>query len=48
MKFEIEVKLVNGTEKSFITKDYESYNPTYKNVNGLYQRGKDKIYMDTS
>ena len=24
MKFEIEVKLVNGTEKSFITKDYES------------------------
>ena len=39
MKFEVEIKLVNGTSKSFITKDYESYNPTYKSVNGLYQVG---------
>ena len=39
MKFEVEVKMVNGYVKSFITKDYESYNPTYKSVNGLYQIG---------
>lgn len=39
MKFEVEVKLVNGFVKSFITKDYEAYNPQYKSVNGLYQVG---------
>ena len=39
MKFEVEVKLVNGSVKSFITKDYETYNPVYKSVNGLYQVG---------
>ena len=39
MKFEVEVKMVNGYVKSFITKDYETYNPTYKSNNGLYQIG---------
>ena len=39
MKFEVEVKLVNGLVKSFITKDYETYNHVYKSVNGLYQVG---------
>ena len=39
MKFEVEVKMVNGYVKSFITKDYEFYNPIYKSVNGLYQIG---------
>lgn len=39
MKFEVEIKLVNGYVKSFITKDYEEFNPVYKNVNGLYQVG---------
>lgn len=39
MKFEVEVKLDNGSVNSFITKDYEEYKPVYKNVNGLYQVG---------
>ena len=39
MKFEVEVTMVNGYVKSFITKDYETYNPIYKSVNGLYQIG---------
>ena len=39
MKFEVEVKMVNGYVKSFITKDYETYNPIYKSINGLYQIG---------
>ena len=39
MKFEVEVKMVNGYVKSFITKDYETYEPIYKSVNGLYQIG---------
>ena len=39
MKFEVEVKMVNGYVKSFITKDYDRYEPTYKSVNGLYQIG---------
>ena len=39
MKFEIKTTLLNGKEKSFITKDYESYNPVKKKVNGLYQIG---------
>lgn len=39
MKFEVEIKLVNGTVKSFITKDYEEYKPEYKMLNGLYQVG---------
>lgn len=39
MKFEVEIKLVNGTVKSFITKDYEAYSPVFKSINGLYQVG---------
>ena len=39
MKFEIKTTLLNGTVKSFITKEYESYNPEKKKVNGLYQVG---------
>ena len=39
MKFEITIKLLNGNVKSFITKEYKSYNPERKKVNGLYQIG---------
>lgn len=39
MKFEVCVKLINGSEKRFITKEYDSYNPEKKKVNGLYQIG---------
>ena len=39
MKFEIKTTLLNGKVKSFITKEYESYNPEKKKVNGLYQIG---------
>ena len=31
--------LLNGKVKTFITKEYESYNPEKKKVNGLYQIG---------
>ena len=39
MKFEIKATLLNGEVKSFITKEYDSYNPDKKKVNGLYQIG---------
>lgn len=39
MKFEIKTTLLNGEVKSFITKEYDSYNPERKKVNGLYQIG---------
>jgi hypothetical protein len=39
MKFEIKTILLNGTVKSFITKEYDSYNPEKKKINGLYQIG---------
>ena len=39
MKLEVEYKLVNGTVKSFVTKDYEMYSPIYKSINGLRQIG---------
>ena len=39
MKFEIKTTLLNGTVKTFITKEYDSYNPVKKKVNGLYQIG---------
>lgn len=39
MKFEVSWKLLNGAEKSFITKEYNSYNPERKKINGLYQIG---------
>ena len=39
MKFEITTTLLNGTVKSFVTKEYNSYSPVKKKVNGLYQIG---------
>ena len=39
MKFEVEITMIDGYVKSFITKDYESYKPDYKSINGLYQIG---------
>lgn len=39
MKFEVKTTLMDGTVKSFITKEYDSYNPDKKKVNGLYQIG---------
>lgn len=39
MKFEVRVKRLNGNESSFITKDYDNYNPEIKKVNGLDQIG---------
>ena len=39
MKFEITTTLLNGTVKTFITKEYESYKPEKRTVNGLYQIG---------
>ena len=37
MKFEVRVKRLNESESSFITKDYDNYNPVIKKVNGLEQ-----------
>lgn len=39
MKFEITTKLLNGNNKSFITKEYNCYSPEKRKVNGLYQIG---------
>ena len=39
MQFEIKTTLLNGNVKTFITKEYESYKPEKKKVNGLYQIG---------
>ena len=39
MKFEITTTLLNGKVKSFVTKEYASYSPVKKKVNGLYQIG---------
>lgn len=39
MKFEVNYMLNDGIEKGFITKEYDSYNPDKKLVNGLYQIG---------
>jgi hypothetical protein len=39
MKFEVRVKRLNESESSFITKDYDNYNPEIKKVNGLEQIG---------
>ena len=47
MKFEIKTTLLNGKVKSFITKEYESYNPEKKKVATFRQivikDGKDYI-----
>lgn len=37
MKFEVKVTRLNGNESTFITKDYDNYNPVIKKVNGLEQ-----------
>ena len=39
MKFEVKYELMNGTERSFITKDYEEYTPEFGVVNGIFQIG---------
>lgn len=39
MKFEVITVLENGSRKSFITAEYNEYNPERKMVNGLYQIG---------
>lgn len=39
MKFEVITVLENGCRKSFITTEYEEYNPERKLINGLYQIG---------
>lgn len=39
MKFEIKTTLLNGKVKTFITKEYDSYNHEKKKINGLYQIG---------
>lgn len=39
MKFEVTKTLMNGTIKSFITEEYDSYSPERKMVNGLQQIG---------
>lgn len=39
MKFEVTTELMNGNIKSFITKEYDSYSPEKKLVNGLHQIG---------
>ena len=39
MQFEVKVKRLNENESTFITKDYDNYNPVIKKVNGLEQIG---------
>lgn len=37
MKFEVKVTRLNVNESTFITKDYDNYNPVIKKVNELEQ-----------
>lgn len=39
MKFEVKTIRLNGSVDSFITKEYDSYSPVVKRLNGLNQIG---------